>query len=159
MLCLSKPKDYFSYFDIDKSERWIRTRESLDFPLLMDFIDALPFKSTARMLIMYDVHGRPVPAHSGHVDTEVCHEFIWFRSNLSKPFYMLNPTTNERHYLDSYSAWFDTCNQFHGVDAAPPGLPFSIRVDGVFNDALRARIPRPAHNPASTAALWACTSG
>jgi hypothetical protein len=68
---------------------------------------------------------------------------------------VLNEKTNEKLYVRSYSAWFDTVNQFHGTDAAP-GLCFSIRVDGVFSDALRERIPDPGRNRASTPAFWAC---
>ena len=55
-------------------------------------------------------------------------------TNLRKPFYMLESTTGEKQYVESYSAWFDTVNQFHGTDAHQ-GPGFSIRVDGVFTDA------------------------
>ena len=104
---------------------------------------------------MYDDIDRPVTAHRDHTDVDVCHEFIWFRSNLRKPFYMLNQHTNEKLYVASYSAWFDTVNQFHGTDACP-GISFSIRVDGVFTDEFRKRIPVPAGNLAAAPALWAC---
>jgi hypothetical protein len=67
---------------------------------------------------------------------------------------MLNPDTGERCYVASHSAWFDTVNQFHGADASG-GLSFSIRVDGVFNDAFRSRIPFPNCNRAAAPALWA----
>ena len=121
----------------------------------MEFIDGLPFAATARMLIIYDETGREVSAHRDHTRTDVCHEFLWFRTNLNKPFYMLNDETGERQYVESYTAWFDTVNQFHGADATG-GLSFSIRVDGVFADDFRKRIPVPTHNPASAPALWAC---
>ena len=58
--------------------------------------------------------------------------------------------------MESYSAWFDTVNQYHGTDAHE-GLGFSIRVDGIFTDEFRQRIARPAYNTASTPSLWACT--
>jgi hypothetical protein len=70
---------------------------------------------------------------------------------------MLNHQTDEKLYVDSYSAWFDTVNQFHGSDPQE-GLSFSIRVDGRFTDAFRKLIPVPEYNLASTPALWACTS-
>jgi hypothetical protein len=88
------------------------------------------------------------------VNPEICHDFVWFRTSLAKPFYMLNAQTHEKLYVKSYSAWFDTVNQFHGSDASP-GLSFSLRVDGVFTDELRKRIPLPRSNAASTPALWA----
>jgi hypothetical protein len=124
----------------------------------MEFIETLPFKATGRMLIMYDDVSRPVPAHRDHTDTDTCHEFIWFRTNLSKPFYMLDHRTGDKLYVESYSAWFDTVNQFHGTDAGE-GLTFSVRVDGVFTDEFRGLIPRPDYNAASAPALWASISG
>jgi hypothetical protein len=122
----------------------------------MDFIATLPFKATARMLVMYDELGRPVPAHRDHDSAETCHEFVWFRTNLRKPFYVLNHESGEKLYVDSYSAWFDTVNQHHGADAGE-GLSFSIRVDGLFTDEFARRIPTPAANPASRPALWAAS--
>jgi hypothetical protein len=118
----------------------------------------MPFKATGRILIMYDEISRPVPAHRDHIETEICHDFIWFRTNLKKPFYLLNHDTGEKKYVESYSAWFDTVNQFHGTDACE-GLSYSIRVDGVFTDEFKAQIPKPSLNPASTPALWASISG
>jgi hypothetical protein len=146
-----------SYFDLDRTELWKLTEAAQEFSLLMDFIATLPFKATGRMLIMYDDLYRPVSAHRDHAEQEVCHDFIWFRTNLRKPFYMINRETHEKLYVESYSAWFDTVNQFHGSDATK-GLSFSIRVDGVFTDEFKKRIPTPARNLASTPALWACLS-
>jgi hypothetical protein len=157
MIYLAQSQFPDSYFDLDRADIWEPTQASGEFSLLMDFIATLPFKATGRMLIMYDDVQRPVPAHRDHVSTDVCHEFIWFRTNLNKPFYMLNHETGEKRYVESYSAWFDTVNQFHGTDAGV-GLTCSIRVDGSFTDEFRKRIPTPAVNLASTPALWACTS-
>jgi hypothetical protein len=158
MIYLAQSKLPDSYFDLDKTELWQQTPEASEFYWLMDFIETLPFKSTGRILIMYDDVARPVPAHRDHTSTETCHEFIWFRTNLNKPFYMFNHQRNEKKYVESYSAWFDTVNQFHGTDAGE-GLTFSIRVDGIFSDEFRKRIPTPEYNRASTPALWACTLG
>ena len=155
MIYLSYSELPDSYFDLDRTEIWHPTAASTEFALLMDFIRKLPFKATGRILIMYDDVARPVPAHRDHIETEVCHDFIWFRTNLRKPFYMLNHKTGEKKYVESYSAWFDTVNQFHGTDACE-GLSFSIRVDGVFTDEFKSRIPKPPYNAASTPALWAC---
>ena len=103
---------------------------------------------------MYDDAATEVPAHRDHVETNICHEFLWFRTNKKKPFYMLNHHTGEKKYVESYSAWFDTVNQFHGSEPID-SLTFSIRVDGVFDDDLRAMIPKPAYNAASTPSYWA----
>lgn len=158
MIYLAQSKEPDNYFDLDKTELWQRTPEASEFHWLMEFIADLPFKATGRMLIMYDDVARPVTPHRDHTDTDTCHEFIWFRTNMNKPFYMFNHETNEKKYIESYSAWFDTVNQFHGTDAGE-GLAFSIRVDGIFTDEFRKRIPTPAPNPASTPALWASLAG
>jgi hypothetical protein len=158
MIYLSYSEKPDSYFDLDKTELWKLSEAATEFSLLMDFIKTLPFKSTGRMLIMYDTVARPVSAHRDHVETEICHDFLWFRTNLKKPFYMLNHKTNEKKYVESYSAWFDSVNQFHGSDPYD-GLSFSIRVDGHFTDDFKAKIPKPAYNLASTPSFWACISG
>ena len=143
-----------SYFDLDRPDIWRPTEAATEFSLLMDFIATLPFKSTGRMLIMYDDVPREVPAHRDHTETEVLHDFIWFRTNRQKPFYVLNPETGEKKNIDGYSAWFDTVNQFHGSSAST-SMAFSLRVDGVFTDEFKARIPTPPFNAASTPSYWA----
>jgi len=142
------------YYALDRAEEWRPTPEAGEFAPLMEFIATLPFAETGRMIVMYDFNGRAVPAHRDHDSTGLCHEFIWFRTNLSKPLFMLNPETGEKLYVASHSAWFDTVNQYHGADEAP-GLSFSIRVDGRFSDEFRRRIPTSADNPASAPSLWA----
>ena len=147
----------FSYHDMEKPDLWKPSEYASDFADLMDFINTLPFKATSRIVIMADDIGRAVSAHRDHPNTEVRHEFIWFRTNLDKPFYMQDKKSKANVYVESYSAWFDTVNQFHGSDRTGQ-LAISIRVDGVFSDEFRAQIPTPEYNPASTAALWACLS-
>jgi len=144
------------YFDLDRTELWQPTEAAEEFAELMQFIATLPFERTGRMLIMYDDCPREVPAHRDHVETGVLHEFIWLRTNLRKKFYMLNYTTGEKVYVDGHSAWFDTVNQFHGCEGCD-GLSFSIRIDGVFTEEFRSRIPRPPFNAASTPSFWYCT--
>jgi hypothetical protein len=155
MIYLSQSEGPDSYFDLDRTELWRPAPAAEEFPELMAFIETLPFRTRGRMLIMYDDTARPVPAHRDHEETEVCHDFIWFRTNLDKPFYMLDHRTGERLYVTSHSAWFDTVNQFHGSDGHD-GISFSIRVDGVFTDEFKARIPYPERNLASAPSLWAC---
>ena len=157
MVYLARSEREDDYYDLDRTELWHPTPEAEEFSELMDFIATLPFKATGRMLIMYDDSGRAVSAHRDHDSAELCHEFIWMRTNLDKPFYMLNPETGEKLYVASHSAWFDSVNQYHGADATG-GLSFSIRVDGVFSDAFRNQIPFPETGRASAPSLWACTA-
>ncbi len=156
MIYLSQSQQPDSYYDLDRTELWELTEAAEEFSELMDFIRSLPFSATGRMLIMYDHAPRPVTAHRDHDVTDVCHEFVWFRTNLSKPFYMLNQHTGEKLYVSSYSAWFDTVNQYHGSDPYD-GLSFSIRVDGRFTEEFRRLIPKPRVNAASAPSLWACS--
>jgi len=143
----------YNYLDLDRPEVWEPSPASREFAPLMDFLATLPFASTARMIIIYDNDENAVPAHRDHLERDVCNEFIWMRTNFRKRFYMLNPDTGEKLYVDSQTAWFDTVNQFHGAEASEE-LTFSIRVDGVFSDKLRHHIPFPAEDRSSAPALW-----
>ena len=153
MVYLAKTDKPDDYYDLDRCENWHASEDSREFSELMDFIATLPFAATGRMLIMYDPEGRPVTAHRDHDSQDLCHEFIWLRTNLDKPFYMLNPETGEKSYVRGHSAWFDTVNQYHGADGTGE-LSWSIRVDGRFTDAFRAQMPEASERPASSAALW-----
>ena len=153
-LTRTPPGTPYDYLDLDRPELWRPTEAAEEFSELTDFLATLPFKATGRMLIIYDDSGAEVPAHRDHLNTDVCHHFVWLRTNRRKPFYTLNHETGEKLYVSSYSAWFDTVNQFHGSDAAE-GLTFSVRVDGTFADDFLRLIPKPSSNPASTPALWA----
>jgi hypothetical protein len=155
LVYLSRSKQEENYYDLDRPELWEPSEEAAEFAELMDFIATLPFKETGRMIIMYDDSGRAVTAHRDHDSVDLCHEFVWFRTSLQKPFYMLNPETGAKLYVASHAAWFDTVNQYHGADASG-GLSFSIRVDGVFTDEFRSRIPFPEQGRAAAPSVWAC---
>jgi hypothetical protein len=154
MVYLSRSSRADDYYDLDRTELWQASEDAAEFSELMDFIATLPMAATGRMLIIYDDSGREVPAHRDHDGAELCHEFIWMRTNFAKPFYMLDPATGEKLHVASHSAWFDTVNQYHGADASG-GLSFSIRIDGRFAEPLRGRIPFPAVGRAAAPALWA----
>ena len=154
MVSLTRSARPDDYYDLDRTDLWQPSEEAAEFAELMDFLATLPFAATGRMLIMYDASGRAVTAHRDHDSLDLCHEFIWLRTNLAKPFYMLDPESGARRYVAGHSAWFDTVNQYHGADAGS-GLTWSLRVDGRFSDAFRAMIPDAPANPASRAAVWA----
>lgn len=154
MVYLSQARGPDDYYKLDDPDYWEPSDDAVAYAPLMEFIAELPFKATGRMLIIYDETGRAVPAHRDHVSTDLCHEFIWFRTNLDKPFYMLNPDDGEKLYVTSHSAWFDTVNQFHGADSNGQ-LSISIRVDGIFSDALREQVPFPELNRAAAPSMWA----
>ena len=152
------PGTPYKYLDINRAELWETTPQANDFALLMRFVRTLPFRRTGRILLIFDDAGLSVPAHRDHEAADICHDFIWFRTNLKKPLYVLNQRTGRKKYVDGYSAWFDTVNQFHGSDAAE-GLNFSCRVDGHFTDDFKKKIPYLDHNRAATPAVWAKNNG
>ena len=154
MVYLSRSSQPEDYYDLDRTDLWQPTEAAEEFAELMAFIDTLPFKARGRMLIIYDPEGRAVSAHRDHDSQDLCHEFIWFRTNLDKPFFMLNPDSGERQDVRGHAAWFDTVNQYHGADATG-SLAWSIRVDGIFDDAFRARIPFPNRSRSRSPSIWA----
>ena len=148
------PGTPYDYLDLDKPDLWRPSAAAEEFEPVMQFVATLPFAATGRILIIYDDGGNIVPAHRDHLDAETCNEFIWMRTNLDKPFYLLNADSGEECYVTSHSAWFDTVNQYHGADGSDR-LTFSIRVDGIFEDSFRARIPFPKSVRSSAPAVWA----
>ena len=158
LIYLARSAEPENYYDLDRTELWAPSAEADEFPELMDFIATLPFEQTGRMIIMYDPLGRAVTAHRDHDSQDLCHEFFWFRTNLDKPFYLLNPETGEKSYVAGYSAWFDTVNQYHGAEASGE-LAWSIRVDGRFSDSFRAMIPEAEGNRSIRPTLWAKARG
>ena len=85
---LSVSKRPFNYLDLGRPGLWEPSELAADFGPLMEFIDTLPFASTARMIIMCDDRGRRVSAHRDHSATDTLNEFVWFRTNLDKPFFV-----------------------------------------------------------------------
>jgi hypothetical protein len=154
MVYLSRSERPDDYYDLDRTELWHPTPEAEEFAPLMEFLATLPFEATGRMLIIYDPLGRAVTPHRDHDSVDLCHEFVWLRSNLDKPFFMLDPDSGERRYVAGHAAWFDTVNQYHGGDATGE-LSWSIRVDGRFSEAFRRQIPFPETWRSMAPALWA----
>lgn len=142
----------YNYFDLNKTEKCEWTYYAEQLPEVVEFIKTLPFKSIGRIMLIFDKGEASITPHRDHVYSDQCHEFIWFNSNKKKKFYVYH--SGVKKYITSYSAWFDTVNQFHGADPAGE-LNYSIRVDGIFTDEFRKKIPTPDINPASTASLWA----
>ncbi|MBY0589277.1 hypothetical protein K2X85_19050 [bacterium] len=115
------------------------TLEASLFADLFAFIETMPFQYTGRILIIFDDAGLDTPAHVDHSDPTWRQEFIWFRPNLNKRFYVLDDNSNQKVYIDSYSAWFDTGKTRHGVDGCKR-FAISIRVDGVFIPEFRHKL-------------------
>lgn len=108
------------------------------FPSLMDFIRDLPFTEVGRVLIFINDHD--LITHT-HRDTDIFphrHEFIWFRPNLDKRFFISNEDQTFKSYVTSYSTFFNE-QDMHGTDASSK-MCFSLRVDGVFTEQFRKQL-------------------
>lgn len=126
------------YREIHRADCWENSQLASEFPEIMKFVTTLPFTGFGRCMIIFDDGSIEEPPHRDHGDPGLTQEFIWFRTNLRKRFYIYDRHTYFKHYVESYSAWFDT-RHFHGTDPAD-GLSLSIRVDGVFTPDFRAAI-------------------
>ena len=138
-------KSEYSYYKISDPDCHQPTEHAEDFPELVQFIEKLPLKSFGRAFIIFDFEGLDEPVHRDHEYEDLEQEFIWLRPNKIKQFHIYDRHTRKKHYVDSYSCWFNT-RHFHGVTGVP-GLAVSIRVDGTFTDELREHIKKQALVP------------
>ncbi len=78
-------------------------------------------------------HNDPEPAMVGEIA-----EFIHFKTDLDRPFYMIDPNTNERVYTHTRVSWWDETD-WHGGE--PINVPsYTIRINGQFSDEFKQRI-------------------
>jgi hypothetical protein len=125
--------------DLERPDLWHRTGEAFEFTMLMEFIETLPFEWTSRILINYSQDNPAIATQRKDQLTGIKSDFIWFRTNLKKRFFVQSKVSGQKLYIDSYSVWFDTVDQYLGSDASDV-LTFSIRVDGRFTDKFRGHI-------------------
>ena len=71
-------------------------------------------------------------------DTSILSEFIHIRPNLLKPFYVRNPKTLEKNYINSRIAYWNDQDPHGGEPIMQPA--YSIRIDGKFTDDFRNKI-------------------
>jgi hypothetical protein len=133
-----------SYFTKHIQSHAVPTQNAKHFASLTGFIKTLPFVETGRVVIFLSnanmtgaIHRDLAPSADVAPD-----EFIWMRTRTNKGFFVQDSESNEKYYVNSYAAWFNTTD-YHGTDAAETAS-FSIRVDGVFTDEFRAKINEPA---------------
>lgn len=94
------------------------------------------FCDIGRIILFFNDEGQACGLHRDYneqIRPEQPDQFIWI--NLfpdRKKFYLLDPETGVKHYINHQVAMFDSQN-WHGSDSHPLAA-FSIRVDGVFND-------------------------
>ena len=65
-------------------------------------------------------------------------EFVYFRTDCDRPFYMIHPDTNERIYLNTRAAWWDE-GDWHGGE--PINRPtYTLRINGRFTEEFKKLI-------------------
>jgi hypothetical protein len=69
---------------------------------------------------------------------EVTSEFVYLRQTLERPFYIRDPETLEKFYVNSKAAYWND-QDYHGGD--PVLIPsYALRIDGIFSSEFRERM-------------------
>jgi len=106
------------------------------FPKTVAWVKSLPFSSLGRVMFFFSEPGQNGVVHSdgwGTPPHRSC--FIWLR-HPKKRFFLLNPETGEKVFIESRSAFFNS-HDFHGSDASEE-FTFSMRIDGNFTPEFEA---------------------
>jgi hypothetical protein len=123
------------YLLIDKHESWVDLPIYEKFPKTKNLVSKLPFKNVARVMFCFQEKTGKSGIHVDHVDSNWRQEFIWFRLDISKKFYLLE--NNKPIYIQGSSGWFDTTIP-HGSETEEYGV--SLRVDGEFTPEFRKKL-------------------
>jgi len=78
-------------------------------------------------------HQDPEPSWEGEIA-----EFIHIKTDLDRPFYMVDPNTNQRVYINTRVAWWDETD-WHGGE--PINKPtYTLRITGTFTEEFRQQL-------------------
>lgn len=108
------------------------------FESLMKFIKTMPFVEIGRIVLFVNDHEQRTHIHRDTNTRPHENEFIWFRPNLVKSFFILSQSRNIKSIVTSYSAFFNEMD-LHGTEPSPT-MTYSIRVDGMFTDEFRNQL-------------------
>jgi hypothetical protein len=112
------------------------------FPKTIEFVKSLPFKQIGRCNVMglesFD-HGT-VHRDGDPEEQESADHFITFSPGGGKRLYLYDPVERRELVIEKRAFWFND-HDYHGVEAAPT-FRYSVRVDGVFEDAFYERLAR-----------------
>jgi hypothetical protein len=124
------------------------TDDAVHFPMLIKFIETLPFESIGRILFfMTEANNQTVP----HFDVltkeqraiKPHDDFIWFTTKSeSKSMFVMDGETLERTYPDPTKrfVWFNEMD-YHGTEPVPH-FSFSVRIDGKFKPEVKAALTK-----------------
>lgn len=99
---------------------------------LAEFVDMLPFFcSVGKITIIHNEPGVPGMEHVDHKFEDLVSEFVWFRCDRKKQFYVRDTVHSYPWYVDCNVIWFHD-RLTHNI--SPIDEPcFSVRVDGKFS--------------------------
>ena len=136
--------DYYPEWQTNPEKRTLSNIAN-HFPSLISYIDSLItdgiFSSIGRAyLIAVDSNGyshehRDPPADFNYASFP---EFIHIRPNLKRPFYVYDPYSSQRHYINSRVGWWNDSDIHGGEVTMEPS--YAIRIDGIFTNSFRDRI-------------------
>lgn len=123
------------------------TNDAKFFPELCEWLEKLSgtvFTHLGRIIIFKAEHDCIMPMHRDlilpdeHNYFNHRHEFIHFRTNLDKPFYIWDPETDTKVLTKSHATFFNDQDWHSG--GKTNRQTYSIRVDGTFTEEFRKRI-------------------
>jgi hypothetical protein len=129
-----------NYFFKGKASFTEPTPDAQHFLKLLDWIYKLPiFSEIGRIIFFLNEHDCSLQMHMDspkrypHRD-----EFVWINPTGKKRFWILDPETKEKTYIESSAAFFNSMD-WHGGDAIPT-YEYSLRIDGKFTDDFREQL-------------------
>jgi hypothetical protein len=127
------------------------TEEAHFFPETVKWIESMVgpiFKDIGRVIFFHLEHDglafehRDLGAHNGVWDsntyTEHRNEFIHIRPNTKKPFYIWDPDTQNKYFINCRAAWWND-QDWHGGTSIKE-QSYSLRIDGKFSDEFREKL-------------------
>src|ERR1700722_17592696 len=111
------------------------------FPRLIAFVESLPFEAVGRCNILgleADHHG--TVHQDGDPDDPTAEQFITLCPRRNKRLFLWDEERREKTFVVSRAYWFND-HGYHGVEK-DPYFRYSIRVDGVFEDAFVRELAR-----------------
>jgi hypothetical protein len=107
-------------------------------PGVVSFVRSLPFfEQTGKISIICNAPNSQGVEHCDIEFPDLVSEFVWVRPPSSKKqFYVRDPNTNEKKFVEGCIAWFDD-HLVHNIRPDEDPFQLSIRIDGRFTPAFR----------------------
>lgn len=133
-------KRFENYFFKGKEKFTEPTKNADHFPKLLDWIYNLPiFSEIGRIIFFLNEHDCSLQVHMDSPKRfRHREEFIWLNPTGKKRFWILDPDTREKTYIEAPAAFFNSLD-WHGGDAIPT-YEYSLRIDGKFTDSFREQL-------------------